>query len=208
MGAPNLENLSDRDIVVKDLLVFICDFARLMDQQLIESRRIMEKTVEQMMASVSAINDAADFKLKKADEVLVKGSDQGTFVSKSAKELGSQFSNPSGRVKAINEHISSYMATLSNLDDNVRSLLFSIMGALSMDDVIRQRLEHVTTSISAMETGITRVVKEFAAVKLGDAEAHKINSEMADKMYRSFTMEDEKAVFKKILGDIKNYRKS
>ncbi len=208
MGAPILENLSDRDVVVKDLLVFICDFARLMDQQLIESRRIMEKTVEQMMASVSAINDAADFKLKKADEVLVKGSDQGTFVSKSAKELDSQFANPSGRVKAINEHISSHMATLSNLDENVRSLLFSIMGALSMDDVIRQRLEHVTTSISAMETGITRVVKEFAAVKLGDAEAHNINSEMADKMYRSFTMEDEKKVFKNILGDIKNYRKS
>lgn len=208
MGTPKLETVSNRDAEVTELLLFVRNFARLMDQQLSDTRKIMEKTVEQMMNSVSAINDAADIQLKKADEVLVKDKDNQTFVSKRAKEVDSNFADPAGRVKVLNEHISTHMATLGNLDESVRSVLFSIMGALSMDDVIRQRLEHVTTSMNAMENGVGRVLAEFSAGRLVDADAKLINSEMADKMYRSFTMEEEKTVFRNVLGDIKNYRKS
>jgi hypothetical protein len=208
MGTPKLDNLSNRDAEVKDLLLFVRNFARLMDQQLIDTRKIMEKTVEQMMTSVSAINAAADLQLKKADEVLVKDYDKQTFVSKSAREIDSNFADPAARVKVLNEHISAHMATLGNLDDSVRSVLFSIMGALSMDDVIRQRLEHVTTSINAMESGVGRVLADFSAGHLTDVDASLINNEMADKMFRSFTMEEEKTVFRQVLGDIKNFRKS
>ena len=208
MGTPKLDSLISRDAEVKDLLLFVRDFARLMDQQLLDTRKIMEKTVEQMMTSVSAINEAADLQLKKADEVLVKDKDKQTFVSKSAKEIDSNFAHPAARVKVLNEHISGHMATLGNLDDSVRSVLFSIMGALSMDDVIRQRLEHVTTSINAMEKGVGRVLVDFSAGQLSDTDATLINNEMADKMFRSFTMEEEKTVFRAVLGDIKNFRKS
>lgn len=208
MGTPQIDTVITRDAEVKDLLLFVRNFARLMDQQLIDTRKIMEKTVEQMMSSVSAINDAADVQLKKADEVLVKDKEKQTFISKRAKEIDSNFADPAGRVKVLNEHISAHMATLGNLDDSVRSVLFSIMGALSMDDVIRQRLEHVTASMNAMEAGVGRVLTEFSAGRLADTDAKIINSEMADKMYRSFTMEEEKTVFLSVLGDIKNYRKS
>lgn len=208
MSATKRVDDANRETAVQELLIFVRDFAKLMDQSLIDTRKIMEKTVEQMMGSVSAINEAADLQLKKADEVLVKDTANQKFVSKSAKDLDSQYANPAARVKLINEQISSQMASLSHLDDSVRSVLFSIMGALSSDDVIRQRLEHVTTSINAMENGIGSVVKGFGTKELGEADVHKINSNMADTMYRSYTMEEEKSVFKSILGDIKNFRKS
>lgn len=198
---------SNRDNAVQELLVFVRDFSRLADQQLLETRQIMERTVEQMMNSVNAINEAADTQLKKADEVLVKDAGQ-KFVSKSAKDIDSKFADPAARVRVINERISSHMSNLSNLDESVRMVLFSIMGALSMDDVIRQRLEHVTTSMQAMEKGVGHVVTNFTSGSLTDVFATEINNAMADQMYRSFTMEEEKQVFRAVIGDIKNFRKS
>lgn len=208
MGEPKLPELNERDKAVCELLAFVGDFARLMDQQIADARGIMLKTVDQMMESVTAINAAADHKLRMADEVLVKEASGREFVSKSAKEIDPKFADPAGRVKAINEQISSHMASLTNLDESVRSVLFSIMGALSMDDVIRQRLEHVTTSTHAMQTGVTQIIKEFSMGTLSESVVEDVKSTMANVMYKSFTMEDEKSVFKAILGDVKNFRKS
>ena len=53
------------------------------------------------------------------------------------------------------------MAGLNNLDENVRGFLFAIMGGLSMDDVVRQRLEHVSTGLIALQKGVTEVISMY-----------------------------------------------
>lgn len=200
------ETNREKDEAVRELLLFVGDFSRLIDRQVSDTRAIMVKTVDEMMASVNQINSAADFKLKKADELLVKDKGANAFESKSVRDVDTRHTETAQRIKAINETISTHMSGLGHLDDSVRSVLFSIMGALSVDDVVRQRLEHVTASAHAMDDGIKLIVQEFAKGTLSVATANTVKNQLAQKMYKSFTMEGEKAVFKRVLGDIKSYQ--
>ena len=209
MAAQNLQNHTtevERALAIQDLLVFLRDFSTLVDAHLNDVRKIMITTVDEMMNSVNMINEATDFKKKKADELIVKGSDGGSFVSRSAKEVDVRYADPAERVKEFNAKLSGHMATLANLDDSVRGVLFTIMGSLSMDDVVRQRLEHVSTSIHAMKVSVENVINYFTSGGLNEAHVDAEMSVLVNKMYKSFTMEDEKTVFRRVLGDVKNYR--
>jgi hypothetical protein len=200
------QNRDDQEKAIQDLILFVGEFVRLIDQQVSDVRTTMLKTVDQMMASVMQINEAADRKLKMAGEILVKDVDQSKFVSKRAKDLDERLIDPAERVKVINEQISSHMTQLSNLDDSVRMVLFSIMGALSMDDVVRQRIEHVTTAAHAVDKSIKSVMQEYLQSGLKEDRVKPLINKMALDLFKSYTMEEEKAVFKAVLGDVKNYQ--
>jgi len=197
----------EREQAIKDLLAFVGDFSRLIDRQISDARAVMVKTVDKMMADVNAINNAADHKIMKADEVLIKKG-ASDFVSVHVKDVDNRFVDPADRVKAINQKISEQMSALNHLDENVRSVLFSIMGTLSMDDVVRQRLEHITAAAGSVEECVRTVLGDFSKGTLTKQKALEVRNSLAKKMYQSFTMEDEKAVFKTSLGDIKNYSQS
>ena len=185
-----------------DLMAFMCDFSLLLDQHIVMVRNILLTTVDHAMAGVAAINAAADSKLKMADEVLVMGQ-SAAFVSKSAKDIDGTFSDPAAKVKLVNETLSTHMTGLSNLNDAVRGFLFAIMGGLSMDDVVRQRMEHLTVSLAAMRDGVQKVIDEYSATaKVSDEFILSVQHEMLVKMFKSFTMEDEKKVFNKVFGKV------
>ena len=142
----------DRDQVSAELMSFLSQFSGLLNQHITTVRGVLLETVEQAMTGVMDLNAAADHKLKKADEVLVRDQ-SSSFVSKSAKDVDTTFKDPTAKIKNINESLSAHMAGLNNLDENVRGFLFAIMGGLSMDDVVRQRLEHVSTGLIALQKG-------------------------------------------------------
>ena len=194
----------ERDQAIKELFQLIGDYSRLIDRQVQDARSILENTVEKMMSSVQEISNAADFKFMKAEEVLVKSDSSEEFVSKSAKEVSQGFKS-SANVVTINAKISAQMAALTDLDQSVQKVLVSIMGALSVDDVVRQRLEHVTTSTHALDAGIRTLLEEYKRGTLDKDFAVKVCNSMAQQMYKSYTMEEEKAVFRGVLGEIKKY---
>jgi regulator of protease activity HflC (stomatin/prohibitin superfamily) len=98
------------------------------------------------------------------------------------------------------------MANLTDLDQSVQEVLTAIMGALSVDDVVRQRLEHVTTATHALDHSVSALLSEFAKGTFSPVVATTVRNDLAQKMYKSFTMEDEKQVFKSILGDFSAYK--
>jgi hypothetical protein len=185
-----------------EMMTFLRDYSQLLDQHITTVRKILLTTVDQAMAGVAAINAAADRKLKMADEVLVK--DQtSAFVSKSAKDLDVTYKDPAEKVKLVNETLSAHMSGLSNLDESVRGFLFAIMGGLSMDDVVRQRMEHLTSSLVAMRDGVQKVIDQYSsAAVVSDDFINSVQHEMLVKMYKSYTMEDEKKVFSKVFGKV------
>lgn len=185
-----------------EMMTFLRDYSQLLDQHITTVRKILLTTVDEAMSGVAAINAAADRKLKMADEVLVK--DQSSaFVSKSAKELDITFKDPAEKIKHVNETLSAHMSGLSNLDESVRGFLFAIMGGLSMDDVVRQRMEHLTSSLASMRDGVQKVLDQYSSgVKVTDEFIDSVQHEMLVKMYRSYTMEDEKKVFSKVFGKV------
>ena len=201
-AAQKLDIVMSKDDVAAELIGFLSQYSTLLDQQILTVRNTLLATVEQAMSGVMALNEAADHKLKKADEVLVKDQAAG-FVSKSAKDLDATFKDPSAKVKNINETLSSHMAGLGNLDENVRSFLFAIMGGLSIDDVVRQRLEHVSTALVALQAGIQKVITRYKSGEtVTDAFLGEIQTEMLGLMFKAYTMEDEKVIFKKIFGNV------
>lgn len=186
--------------VSRELLDFLIEYSRLLDQHVAMVRKILLSTVDAAMANVMEINAAADFKMMKAGEVLVKDK-SSSFVSKNAKELDQSFVDPAAKVKHINESLSQHMSGLSNLDDSVRGFLFSIMGGLSVDDVVRQRLEHVNTSVMALQSGVQKIIDQYnSGGKVTEQFVELVQHEMLSKMYKSFTMEDEKKVFAKVFN--------
>jgi hypothetical protein len=192
----------DRDQVSTELMEFLAQFSGLLNQHITTVRGALLETVDQAMSGVMALNAAADHKIKKADEVLVK--DDAKFVSKSARDVDGTFSDPSAKIKNINETLSSHMAGLGNLDESVRGFLFAIMGGLSIDDVVRQRLEHVSTGLVALQKGVGEIITKYnAGEKITDTMISQIQHEMMEKMYKCFTMEDEKKIFDDVFGKVK-----
>jgi hypothetical protein len=201
-AAQKLNVVVSKDDVAAELIGFLSQYSTLLDQQILTVRNTLLATVEQAMSGVMALNEAADHKLKKADEVLVK--DQGAgFVSKSAKDLDVSFKDPSAKIKNINQSLSAHMAGLGHLDENVRSFLFAIMGGLSIDDVVRQRLEHVSSSLAALQAGIQKVIARYKrGEKVTDEFLGAVQTEMLSLMFKAYTMEDEKVIFKKVFGNV------
>jgi phage-related protein len=186
-----------------EMMRFIADFSKLLDQHIAMVRKILLGTVDQAMAGVMAINSATDFKMKKADEVLVQDK-ASAFVSKSAKDIDQSFKNPAEKVKHVHESLSNHMQSLSNLDDSVKNFVFSIMGNLSIDDVIRQRLEHVSTSLVALREGVQQILNEYSTgSRVNESNIEKVQMEMMKRVFSCFTMEEEKQIFNKVFGQVK-----
>jgi hypothetical protein len=201
--APKMNQTVGTHNVAAELIGFLAQYSALLDQQILSVRNTLLGTVEQAMSGVMALNAAADFKLRKADEVLVRDQTSG-FVSKSAKDLDSSFKDPSAKVKNINETLSAHMSGLSNLDESVRGFLFAIMGGLSMDDVVRLRLEHVSAALVAQQAGINQLIAKYnAGEKVTEAFIEEIQLQMLKVMFKAYTMEDEKIVFKRVFGSVK-----
>ena len=192
----------NKDKASADMMSFLGEFSRLLDEHIGTVRSLLLVTVDQAMSGVMQINAAADKKLKMADEVLVKDA-ASEFVSKSAKDLDSSFKDPAEKIKHVNESLSTHMEGLGNLDESVRGFLFSIMGGLSIDDVVRQRLEHVSASLQAMQTGVSAVIEKYrTGEKVSEQFVDNIQVEMMRAMYKSYTMEDEKKIFAKVFGRV------
>jgi uncharacterized protein YoxC len=185
-----------------ELLEFMAQFSQLVDLHVGTVRKILLDTVDATMASVMAINAATDFKLMKAEEVLLKDKD-ASYVSKRAKDIDTNFTDPTEKVRHVSSALSAHMAGLTTLDESVRACLFSIMGGLGVDDVVRQRLEHVSTAMQALQEGVKGIMKHNEnGATFSEKDFQSIRQEMLSKMFKAFTMEDEKKVFSGVFGSV------
>jgi hypothetical protein len=199
-AAKKLNDLPKKDDVAAELIGFLSQYSSLLDQQIVAVRDSLLSTVEQTMTGVMSLSAAADQKLQKAVEVLVRDQ-KSVFVAKSAKDLDASLHNPPDKIKDINEALSAHMAGLSHLDDNVRSFLFAIMGSLSIDDVVRQRLEHVSAALAALQTGMQQIINRHqSGEKVTDAFLDGIQSDLLRSMQKVYTMEDEKIIYRQVFG--------
>ena len=185
---------------ISQLLSLISDINRLINRQTGDTIGIMSKTVDELMGHVASINERTEFKVKKADELLVKGAGQQGFISVSAKDVDSSFKNSTEKFKFINESVVSQLDSLKDLDESVQKVLFSIMGALSTHDVVHQRIEHVILGAQLAIDSISRVVLQYGQGTLTHSILENEMKHIEDKLFKAFTMEDEKVVFRKAMG--------
>ena len=97
---------------------------------------------------------------------------------------------------------SKHMEALGTLDDDLQEMLMTMMGMLSRDDVIAQRIEHVAQGLQAMQMGLAYILVDFET-RCREADVDKLAADMKQFTLRSYTMEEERKLFIAAFGDLK-----
>ncbi len=204
----------------KILVDFLRDFTLLTEQQLVSIRVLMEKTVADVMDSVMSMNNVATEKKVKANEILVKDKASQGFVSSSSKELEknetqilSGQSNDSLRKDYLENKLmrtgglfSKHMEAISGLDHDLQNIIAKIIGAVSVDDVIAQRLSHIISSMNNLQNELSELLVNFKQ----NARAESIKgfrNKVLTQVYLSYTSEDERLIFHRIFGHPKEMKR-
>jgi hypothetical protein len=98
-------------------------------------------------------------------------------------------------VSRLAGQFSKHMEVLSTMDSAMQNILFEIVGVLSRDDVICQRLLHVTDVTRATCVALSYVMTDMS----GRFDLHnilKLRDDLLSYAWRRYTMESEKEVFK------------
>jgi hypothetical protein len=207
--------IEEKQLASKLLVDFLTSYTSLIEQQLNGIRERMTATVESIMDGISRINTTADEKRKMADAILVKRSqsistgktfqgDDADFRNASAAELGwtadKAASSLEARSTAAKERFTTHMNSLQSVDDEVRDILFAMMGALSADDVVGQRLEHVRLAITGLRSELGAVIVDFPS-QFNVRGVKTLEKVLLTNMYRQYTMEEEKDVFREVFPE-------
>ncbi len=205
-------------LAAKVLVDFIRDLTSLAEQQLLAIRRLMEVTVQDVMSSVSNISSTADAKKNQASEVLVRDDHNNDFKKTSTQDLDREGEVASAeslekrraflesKLRRAGGVFSKHMEALSTTDTEVQNLLIRVVGSVSMDDVMAQRLSHVIQAIYQLRSGLAKVVSHHRDYQT-QKNVKQLRNEILTEVYCSYTAEEEKEIFHKIFGQPKANKK-
>lgn len=182
---------------------------------------MLEGIVEQVMDSMTQMSDRSTQKMGAAQQILVKDEKTGGFVyskadavekseAESLKEANSEALRKivlESKLLRSSGSFSKHLEAISMLDSNLQKLLSDVIGVVSLDDVIAQRLSHVIESLQTLQGALTHFLKDYKnecrpeRVKL-------LRNKVLTKVYLSYSSEEEKDVFHKIFGHPKTSAKA
>ncbi len=196
----------------KILIDFLRDFTSLSEQQLLSTKSMLEGIVSQVMASMMEMSEEASHKAVEANEVLVKDMGSGDFVSSSAhavekKEADHPQAGRDDMRKLFLESqllrrsgvFSKHLEAISMLDTNLQKVLSDVIGSVSVDDIIAQRLSHVIQSLRTLQRALAVFLTDFRS-ECTVARVKLLRNTVLTEVYLSYSSEEEKEVFRKIFG--------
>lgn len=204
-----------------EFIQFISSYTTMIEAHVVAVRKILEDTVGDVMQGVSEISDQTRLKKEEADSALfrvytepdkeeatalneVQGSVDNIFKSASMSDREAQedaavnsqdqsdaASIIENKLRRVSGKFSKHMEALSTLDDNLKEQLITMMGALSNDDVIGQRLEHICKGIHALNVAISHVMADYLN-RCVDSEILAVKDQVLSYVYATYTTEEEK----------------
>lgn len=205
-------DLEERRIASRELMSFLTQYTQMLELQLASVRQNMDMITDGLMDGIQEINQSQGLNKSKAEAVLVKkskDSDSGVkdaFTEVNSAAVENAESNQkipdaeSGAPQNVNEaggKFKSYMSSLNQLDGKLQHLLLVMMGTLSSDDIVGQRLEHVNSAIGFLNKGLVGLVGGFDD-SFNHENIKKLTQDLQTKVYKSYTMEVEKEIFSKV----------
>lgn len=194
------------DQIKQEFLDFLASYTDMLTDHLKELQKEMENAVLDVMKQVSLISDTSNEEAGQAVKIL--SGENGEFKEIDAKEkIQSELARVDGKklqeqvgqsmLKAGNK-LKSDMALLSEVDDKIEASVFNIIGLISNDDVVRQRLEHVGAASVALRIVIQDIYtkNESISVELIEKEIKELN----EKVLTIFTTEVERVEFRKVFS--------
>lgn len=213
-------NHKERLTTSRELVVFLNKYSEVVERQLEGVRAMIEQAVVSVMQGVQEISTATSSEANQADQILEKAylspdqqskelfdSIQNSVdqVFNEAKGLAatdaSQLSSSlvDDRLRRFGGQFSKHMEALSTLDKDLSNLLLNMMGALSNDDVIRQKLEHLLACVHALQVGLSYVLLDFGQ-RISLKEVQALKADLLTYTYQLYSSEEEKELFCEIFG--------
>jgi hypothetical protein len=206
----------------RSLIVFVRNYTDLLEHHLRDIHGVMRETVDGVMAGIQEISNKTAEGKRKANEVLTttytnpdaeakKAIDAAQdavdqvmeqAMAEGAKTTAQEQEDLKAKLRRSSGVFSKHMESLERLDDDLSGLLLSMMGALSRDDVISQRIEHVMMGLNAMQASLTYILTDFET-RCKEGEVDRYIRDLKAFTLRTYTTEDEKRTFFKVFPDEK-----
>jgi len=204
----------------RNLVTFMRAYTDLLEKSLVNIQGSMRDTVEGVMKGINDISNKTAAKKREANEVLVttytNPDADAVKAMDSAQDEVNQIMNmaaagapavpPAPQFTAVDGNaggdtlrrssglFSKHMEAMETLDGDLQGMLMTMMGALSQDDVISQKIEHVTAALNALQTSLTYLLTDFSG-RCNEEGVERFAKDLKAVVFRSYTMEDEKKIF-------------
>jgi hypothetical protein len=209
-----------RMMVGRQLVIILNKYTEVIQLQLLGLRKTMLAEVEDVMKVVQRLSQATDQKAKAADAILEQtylNPDEATkeFVETVQHSIDSLFENYKmdehflviskeqsvidDKLRRFAGQFSKHMEAMSTMDSATSSILFRMISALSTDDLVAQRLQHLVHAIHALEISLSYILIDFSR-RFTTEEIERVKNDLLAYTYRQYTMEQEKELFRKIFG--------
>jgi hypothetical protein len=193
----------------KELVEFMRAYTLLIDLQLKGIRGYMAGIVGDVMSSIENLNKTSAEKKRQALSVIV--SDGQKMTNRSVLDVAKQEQLAPGgggtSVDAASRDLlrasglfSKHMEAISTMDDEVRKILYQVVGALSADDIMGQRLKHVTLALANIGREISQFIANFPEQATLDGVCNFRDRVLTD-VYKSYSMEAERLIFHEVFGE-------
>ena len=120
------------------------------------------------------------------------------LLEKQLNEVQSSLTNAVSKVMTNVQELSTGKVT----PEDTKKTLLSMVGTLSMDDVISQRMEHVSLCIEALQYHLAPLFLDFDT-QHNDENIARIQRELFDYTEKVYSIPDEKKLFKEVFKNKK-----
>lgn len=168
----------------KQLVAFLSQYGLLLENQLLDVKSILTESFNSVMTGVSNLSEATGAKKLEAEsaiDAVYLNPDQETteLVDKvqasvddifEAAKADSKKSSPdktgidasqSTSMARLQEKFSNKIDDVNNIEASLQALLYQMVGSLSADDVVSQRIAHVSSCLRAMQLGLANIMVDF-----------------------------------------------
>ncbi len=180
------------DLSVSGVMTALQDLSASTEDKKREAEQVLEQTYLAPDANTSAMVDSIQ---KSADDIF----EQAT-KSLSSPSLSPPANFDGGAdIRRMGGLFSKHMESMCSLDDCLKDIVLGMVGSMSNNDVVKQRLDHSMMSLRALHLGLANILVDLdGRLKVDVIKDFKEN--LLEYTYKSFTTEGERNAFKAIFG--------
>ena len=160
-----------------------------------EAERVLEQTYFAPDAGTTAMVDS----VQKSTDDIFEMAQQQMATGKAVNELSQQTGDRDAEIRRTSGLFSKHMESLSTLDDSLKDVILNMVGSMSTNDVIKQKLDHVTMMLNAYLVGLSNVIVDLDS-RLTPQLVADFKEQLLEYCYRTYSSEGEKDIFKQIFG--------
>ena len=199
----------------QELVTSLARCTRLIEEHMMAAGATISEAIDALMTRLSRLSDVTSKKSKQAQELLETtyvSPDKGVedLIAKIQRDVDnlldgkvetstSPETEPSESHMRFGGHFSKRMEALTMIDQDASEAFLKLVGALSSDDVIKQKIEHICQSMQALEAGLASTIN-MKESPFTFQEIHTLQNDILTYTYGIYTTETEKETFRSHFG--------